>query len=136
MSNKKPEIAIVVALPTSTGDADARAMVEPFLTEHDLEGVPVVLDLRLRQSPDVGFVTGALSRLAEIQPERVVVLGAGPAVEMFVSAAEMRFEAVAALAARGALWVVEDRDDLVTDLPEHSPLDESLFELFMQYEPA
>lgn len=136
MSTVAAELTTVVVPGTTRGEADARALVAPLVEQGLVSGAAVLVDLRLVRGTDGGFVTGALSRLAEASPERVVLLGAGPAVEMFVSAAEMRFEAVGALAARGALWVVEDRDDLVTDLPGHSPLDESLFELFMQCELA
>lgn len=136
MSTIAAELVTVVVPASTRGEADARTIVTPLIEQNLVSGNAVLVDLRLVSGTDGGFVTGVLSRVAEASPERVVLLGAGPAVEMFVSAAEIRFDAVRELAGRGALWVVEDREDLVTDLPEHSPLDETLFELFMQCELA
>lgn len=130
------ELTVVVVPEDATNVRLAEQLAVGFDAQDLIKDRAVIVDMRLAKRTSASFAQVITSRIAGFRPERLVLLGMDTHAERAVDLIEMRDPRLLALCERSALISCPHRDDLVTDLPEHSPLDETLFELFMQCELA
>ena len=130
------ELTVIVVPEDATDVRLAEKLAVDFNAQGLIKDHAVIVDMRLAKSTSASFAQVIASRLAGFLPERLVLLAMDARAERAVDMIEMRDPRLLALCERSALISCPHRDDLVTDLPGHSPLDESLFELFMQCELA